>query len=165
MKWLLTTLLFPILTYAQEGVTNFQRANSMPTVTVGCVYVDTITVSAKVRELGNRDIKFGIQQILEDELSEKYCIAESGNPVSLDVYFFGIPKSTIRIAGIESTQQITQIKVRIKYLDNKYEGCGESETEVRAVMIELVDNKVPFEKMTVSSALKKAIHEAVTRMP
>ena len=32
-------------------------------------------------------------------------------------------------------------------------------------MIELVDNKVPFEKMTVSNALKKAIHEAVTRMP
>ena len=25
--------------------------------------------------------------------------------------------------------------------------------------------KVPFEKMTVSNALKKAIHEAVTRMP
>jgi hypothetical protein len=33
------------------------------------------------------------------------------------------------------------------------------------MMIELVDNKVPFDKMTVSSALKKAIHEAVTLMP
>ncbi len=78
---------------------------------------------------------------------------------------FGIPKSTIRIVGIEQTQQVTQIKVRIKYLDAKYEGCGESETAVRAVMIELVDGKVPFEKMTVSNALKKAIHEAVVKLP
>jgi hypothetical protein len=31
-------------------------------------------------------------------------------------------------------------------------------------MIELVDGKVPFSKMTVSSALKRAIHEAVTNM-
>ena len=148
MKKLLLALLFPITAFTQN-----------------CVHVDTVTVSAKVRELGSRDIRFGIQQILEDELSEKYCIADKGNAVSLDVYFFGIPKSTIRVVGIEQTQQITQIKVRIKYLDAKYEGCGESETEVRAVMIELVDNKVPFEKMTVSNALKKAIHEAVTRMP
>jgi len=148
MKKLLLALLFPITSFAQN-----------------CVYVDTVTVSAKVRELGTRDIRFGIQQILEDELSEKYCIADMSNAVSLDVYFFGIPKNTIRIVGIEQTQVITQIKVRIKYLGNKYEGCGESETEVRAVMIELVDGKIPFEKMTVSNALKKAIHEAVVKLP
>jgi len=148
MKKLLIALLFPITAFTQQ-----------------CVHVDTVTVSAKVRELGTRDIRFGIQQILEDELSEKYCVADKGNAVSLDVYFFGIPRTTVRVVGIEQTNQVTQIKVRIKYLDAKYEGCGESETEVRAVMIELVDGKVPFEKMTVSNALKKAIHEAVVKMP
>jgi hypothetical protein len=51
------------------------------------------------------------------------------------------------------------------YKGKCYEGIGESDTEVRAVMIELVDNKVPFDKMTVSSALKKAIHEAVALLP
>jgi hypothetical protein len=130
-----------------------------------CVYVDTVYSTAKLRELGNRDIRFGVKQIVEDELSEKYCMAENGDAVKVEIFYFGIPKYTIRIVGVERTNQVTQVGVRIYYKGKCYEGIGESETEVRAVMIELVDNKVPFSKMTVSSALKKAIHEAVTTMP
>jgi len=85
--------------------------------------------------------------------------------VDLEVFYFGLPKHSIRVVGVEKTNQITQVGVRIYYKGEKYEGIGESDVEVRAVMIELVDNKVPFDKMTVSSALKKAIHEAVTLMP
>ncbi len=147
MKWLLTSLLFPILTYAQ------------------CISVDTVYSTAKLRELGNRDIRFGVKQIAEDELSERFCIMEEGAPVSVEIFYFGIPKYTIRIVGVERTNQVTQVGVRLHYNGKCYEGIGESDTEVRAVMIELVDNKVPFDKMTVSSALKKAIHEAVLLIP
>ena len=147
MKTLLF-LLFPLFSFAQN-----------------CVYVDSVYSTAKLRELGNRDIRFGVKQIVEDELSEKYCMAENGDAVKVEIFYFGIPKYTIRIVGVEKTNQITQVGVRIYYKGKCYEGVGESETEVRAVMIELVDNKVPFSKMTVSSALKKAIHEAVTIMP
>ena len=44
MKKLLFLLLFPTLSFAQ------------------CIKVDSIYVTAKVRELGNRNIKFGIKQ-------------------------------------------------------------------------------------------------------
>jgi hypothetical protein len=47
----------------------------------------------------------------------------------------------------------------------KYEGIGESETEIQAVLIEVKEGAIPFDKMTVRNALKKAIHEAVTTMP
>jgi len=146
MKWLLTSLLFPILTYAQ------------------CVSVDTVYSTAKLRELGNRDIRFGVRQIVEDEVSERFCIVDDGEPIAVEIFYFGIPKSTIRIVGVEKTNQITQVGVRLHYKGKCYEGIGESDTEVRAVMIELVDNKVPFDKMTVSSASKKAIHEAVSNL-
>jgi hypothetical protein len=129
-----------------------------------CVYVDSVYNTAKLKEMGNRDIRFGIRQIVEEELSEKYCLGE-GMDVDLEVFYFGLPKHTIRVVGVEKTNQITQVGVRIYYKGEKYEGIGESDVEVRAMMIELVDNKVPFDKMTVSSALKKAIHEAVTLMP
>jgi hypothetical protein len=129
-----------------------------------CVYVDSVYNTAKLREMGNRDIRFGIRQIVEEELSEKYCLGE-GDDIDVEVFYFGIPKHSIRIVGVEKTNQITQVGVRIYFKGEKYEGIGESDVEVRAVMIELVDNKVPFDKMTVSSALKKAIHEAVTSMP
>jgi hypothetical protein len=145
MKYILL-LLFPLFLNAQ------------------CFKIDTVYSTAKLRELGNRDIRFGVKQIVEEELSNKYCLSDTGVPISVEIFYFGIPKTTIRIVGIEQTNQITQVGVRLKYNGKKIEGYGESETEVRAIMIELVDGKVPFSKMTVSSALKRAIHEAVTNM-
>jgi hypothetical protein len=146
MKYILLLLLFPLFLNAQ------------------CVKIDTVYSTAKLRELGNRDIRFGVKQIVEEELSNKYCLSDSGTSISVEIFYFGIPKTTVRIVGIEQTNQITQVGVRLKYNGKKIEGYGESETEVRAIMIELVDGKVPFSKMTVSSALKRAIHEAVTSM-
>jgi hypothetical protein len=130
-----------------------------------CVKVDSIWVTAKVRELGNRNIKFGIRQIMEDELSQKFCLSDAGTPIGVEVYYFGIPKTSIRVVGVERTNTITQVGIRLYYLDRKYEGLGESDTEIRAVMIEVKEGAIPFEKMTLSNALKKAIHEAVIKLP
>ena len=103
MKWLLISLLFPILTHAQ------------------CVSVDTVYSTAKLRELGNRDIRFGVKQIVEDEVSERFCIVEDGEPIAVEIFYFGIPKSTIRIVGVERTNQVTQVGVRIYYKGKCYE--------------------------------------------
>jgi hypothetical protein len=149
-KLLLLLLLMPIMAFSQTEV---------------CVKVDSVYSTAKLRELGNRDIRFGIKQIAEDMLSNKYCLSDKGEDLDIEVFYFGIPKTTIRIVGVEKTNQVTQVGVRIYYRGQKFEGYGESETEVRAVMIELVDGKVPFSKMTVSNALKKAIEECILKMP
>ena len=129
-----------------------------------CVKVDSVWNTAKLRELGNRDIRFGIKQMAEDLLSSKYCLSDNGGSVKIEVFYFGIPKKSLRIAGVEKTDQITQVGVKLYYNDNIYQGIGESETEVRATMIELTDG-IPFSKMTVSSAIKKAIEECITKMP
>lgn len=130
-----------------------------------CVYVDSVYNTAKLRELGNRDIRFGVKQIVEEELSEKYCLSEDGNDVDVEIYFFGLPKTTIRVVGVEKTNTITQVGVKLYYKGNCYQGIGESDTEIRAIMVEVQEGSIPFEKMTVSSALKKAIHEAATKLP
>jgi hypothetical protein len=148
MKKLLILLLFPILSFAQN-----------------CVTVDTVYSTAKVRELGNRDIRFGIKQMAEENLSNKYCISENGEKIKIEVFYFGIPKKSLRIMGIEKTNQITQVGIRIYYKEEIYEGVGESDTEVRATFIELVDGKVPFSKMTVSTAIKKALDECISKLP
>ena len=84
--------------------------------------------------------------------------------LQIEIYYFGIPKTTLRIAGYERSNQVTQVGVRFYFKNKKYEGVGESETEVRAVMIELQDG-IPFQKTTVSSAIKKAIQECVLLLP
>ena len=129
-----------------------------------CVYVDSVYNTAKLRELGNRDIRFGIKQIVEEELSEKFCLSDDGKDMDVEVFYFGLPKTTIRVVGVEKTESVTQVCVRIHYDGKCYEGIGESSTEVRAMMIEVREGMMPFEKMTVSSALKKAIHEAIIKI-
>ena len=129
-----------------------------------CVYVDSVYNTAKLKEMGNRDIRFGIRQIVEDEISEKYCLSEDGKDIDVEVFYFGLPKTTIRVIGIEKTETKTQVGVRLYYDGKCYEGVGESETEIRAIMIEVKEGMLPFEKMTVSSALKKAIHEAIGKL-
>ena len=140
-------MLFPFFIFSQE-----------------CVKVDTVFVTAKLRELGSRDIRFGIKQIVEEEFSQKFCLSDDGEPIKVEVFYFGLPKTTIRVVGVEKTNTITQVGVRLHYKGVKYEGIGESDTEIRAIMIEVQEGSIPFEKMTVSSALKKAIHEAAIKL-
>jgi hypothetical protein len=129
-----------------------------------CVRVDSVWSTAKVREMGNRDIKFGIKQMAQDMLSTQYCLSDDGNPVGVEVYYFGIPRRSTRIAGFEKTDQITQVGIKMYLGKNVYQGMGESETEVKAVMVELTGG-MPFSKMTVSSAIKKALEECIEKMP
>ena len=130
-----------------------------------CVVVDSVYSTCKAKELGRRDIKFGIKQIAEDELSNKFCLSDSGNDLDIEVYYFGTPKTTLRVLGVEKTEIKTQVGIRIYYKGQKYEGIGESEVEVRAVLIELVEGSVPFSQTTVSSAIKKGIIECISNMP
>ena len=51
-----------------------------------CVYVDSVYNTAKLKEMGNRDIRFGIRQIVEDELSEKFCLSEDGKDIDVQYY-------------------------------------------------------------------------------
>jgi hypothetical protein len=129
-----------------------------------CIYVDSVYNTAKLKEMGNRDIRFGIRQIVEEELSEKFCLSDDGKDIDVEVFYFGLPKTTIRVVGFEKTEAMTQVGVRLYYDGKCYEGIGESSTEVKAMMIEVREGMMPFEKMTVSSALKKAIHEAIIKI-
>jgi hypothetical protein len=150
MKTLLMSLLilFPIWSFSQT-----------------CVVVDSVYSTCKAKEMSRRDIRFGIKQITEDELSNKYCLSESGDDVDVEVYYFGTPKTTFRVLGVEKTDIKTQVGIKVHYKGQVYEGIGESEVEVRAVMIELVEGSLPFNQTVVSSAIKKGIIECISKMP
>jgi hypothetical protein len=130
-----------------------------------CVTVDSVYSTCKAKEMGRRDIRFGIKQIAEDELSNKYCLSDIGDDIDIEIYYFGTPKSTFRILGVERTDMKTQVGVKMTYKGLVYQGIGESEVEVRAIMIELVEGSLPFNQTVVSSAIKKGIIECISKMP
>jgi hypothetical protein len=130
-----------------------------------CVKVDSVYSTAKFKELDGRDIRFGVRQMTEDILSDKYCIQAESDPVNVEIFFFGLPRKTIRVVGIEKTEQITQVGVRLYHRGIVYEAYGESDTEIRTIMLEIEEGQMPFSKMTVSNAIKKAIESCVSQMP
>ena len=148
MKTLILTLmiLLPIVSFSQT-----------------CVTVDSVYSTCKAKEMGRRDIRFGIKQIAEDELSNKYCLSDIGDDIDIEIYYFGTPKSTLRILGVERTDMKTQVGIKMTYKGLVYQGIGESEVEVRAIMIELVEGSLPFNQTVVSSAIKKGIIEAIAK--
>jgi hypothetical protein len=145
MKYIILLLAIPFLTYSQ------------------CVKIQEIKSSVSVKELGNRDVKFGVKQMAEDMLSSKFCLSDSGEQIFIDIFYFGLPKKSLRIVGIEESIQTTEIGIQLKYKGKKYEEYGESESEVHAVMIELTDG-IPFSKMTVSASIKKALDKIIKKM-
>jgi len=134
-------------------------------VTQDCVYVNQVTVNKKFKELNSRNIKFGIKQIAEEILSEKHCLADSSNAVNVEVYSIGAPKTTIRIIGASSISQVTQVNLKVTFKNVVYEGLGEAQTDVRSMFIELENNEVPFNNTTISTALKRALQNAIQQIP
>ena len=99
----------------------------------------------------------------EDMFSSKFCLSDSGEQIFIDIFYFGLPKKSLRIMGIEESVQTTEIGIQVKYKGKKYEEYGESESEIHAVMIELTDG-IPFSKMTVSTSIKKALEKIIKKM-
>ena len=99
----------------------------------------------------------------EDMLSNKFCLSDSGEQIFIDIFYFGLPKKSLRIVGIEESVQTTEIGIQVKYKGKKYEEYGESESEIHAVMIELTDG-IPFSKMTVSTSIKKALEKIIKKI-
>jgi hypothetical protein len=145
MRFLLLLLVIPFLSYSQ------------------CVKIQEIKSSVEIKELGNKDVKFGVKQMAEDMFSSKFCLSDSGEKVFIDIFYFGLPKKSLRIVGIEESVQTTEIGIQVKYKGKKYEEYGESESEMHAVMLELTDG-IPFSKMTVSNSIKKALEKIIKKI-
>ena len=142
MRFLLLLLAIPFFSYSQ------------------CVKIQEIKSSVEIKELGNRDVKFGVKQMAEDMFSSKFCLSDSGEKIFIDIFYFGLPKKSLRIVGIEESVQTTEIGIQVKYKGKKYEEYGESESEIHAIMLELTDG-IPFSKMTVSNSIKKALEKII----
>jgi hypothetical protein len=127
------------------------------------VYVDSVYSSFKIKEFKRRSILFGVKQVTEEVLSTKYDLSENGNPVLVDLCFVGNPSKSIRIAGIGGSEDLTVVRVKLYYKGQVYEGEGVSEVSVSTIFIELID-ELPFSQTTLSSAVKKAIIDAVSKM-
>lgn len=144
MKKLLLILLFPILTYAQD-----------------CYKVERVVSKAEIEELNQRRIIFGIKQMTEEVLSEKYDLCTEGKPIFVEVLSIEAPSTGISLGPFQKKKKETIVKIKV-IIDNKeLFGEGLAKTSVKSTFLDLNDENLPFQKTTFASAVKKAIESVL----
>lgn len=129
-----------------------------------CYKVEKVTTSVEAPELSTNRVLFGIKQITEEVLSEKYTICENGSPVSVEVVSIEAPTTGVTIGPFTATKKETIVMVKITKDGKEFFGEGRAKTTVKSTFIELQDPNLPFEKTTFASAVKKSIVDAVSKM-
>lgn len=144
MKKLIFILLFPILTFSQE-----------------CFTVTQVISTAEIEEISQKRIVFGIKQITEEIISEKYEICEEGLPVTVDVLSIEAPSKGMSLGPFAKNKKQTIIKVKVIMRDKESYGEGLAEISTQSMFLDLNDDTLPFSKTTFASAMKKALESAL----
>ena len=145
MKNLLILLLFPTLLFSQ----------------VYCYSIKSVTTEIEMEEISKRRITFGIKQMMEDIISDKYDLCMNGKPVNVVVQSIESPQTGIQIGPWTKVSKKTIVTLLI-YMDGKViEVEGKSKSTVKSTFIDLQNDDIPFSKTTFSSAIKKAIEKGL----
>jgi len=129
-----------------------------------CYKVTEVTASADAPDMKKERILFGIKQLTEEILSDKYSICNDGMPVTVNVFSIEAPTTGIAIGPFTAIKKETIIKVKITKDGKEYLGEGTAKTTVKSTLIELKNETLPFEKTTFASAVKKSLQDAISKM-
>jgi len=141
MKKIIIALMFlPILSFSQE-----------------CYTVNEVSTQIEMKEISKNRIIFGIKQIMEDIISDKYELCMDGKPVTIVVKSIEAPTTGIELGPWTKVSKKTIVTLLL-YIDGKeIEVVGKAKSKVESTFIDLNNDKLPFNKTTFSSAVKKAI--------
>jgi hypothetical protein len=141
MKKIIILLMFlPILSFSQE-----------------CYTVNEVSTQIEMKEISKNRIIFGIKQIMEDIISDKYELCMDGKPVTIVVKSIEAPTTGIELGPWTKVSKKTIVTLLL-YIDGKeIEVVGKAKSTVESTLIDLNNDKLPFNKTTFSSAVKKAI--------
>lgn len=155
-KLLFTLLLIPGFLMAQDCYT------------VENVSVDKNVSSSIQQNYGALGVKntqkritFGIKQMLEDIISDKYDLCLDGKPVEVIVQSIEAPQTGIQIGPWTKVKKETIVTLIISMDGKIIEVIGKAKSKVESTFIDLNNDELPFNKTTFASAVKKAIEKAL----
>jgi hypothetical protein len=131
------------------------------TATKECYKVTKVSSQVEAPEMKKERVIFGIKQMTEEILSEKFDICENGTPVEVEILSVEAPSTNTSLGPFSKTKKITIVKLRLIIEKEEYWGQGEANVTVQSTFLDLNDDNLPFNKTTFSGAVKKALVEAV----
>ncbi len=139
-KLLILLFLIPTMLFAQD-----------------CYTVKAVTTTVEMEEISQRRITFGIKQMMEDIISDKYDLCLDGKPVEVKVTSIEAPTTGISIGPWTKVSKKTIVTLLV-YIDGEIiEVEGKAKSTVKATFIDLNNENLPFSKTVFASAVKKAL--------
>lgn len=126
-----------------------------------CYTIKAVTTTVEMEEISQKRITFGIKQMMEDVISDKYDLCLDGKPVEVQVTSIEAPTTGIEIGPWTKVSKKTIVTLLI-YMDGKIiEVEGKAKSTVEATFIDLQNDQLEFSKTAFASAVKKAIEKSI----
>lgn len=139
---LLLLLLLPTLSFSQE-----------------CYTIGRVVSRVETESINEKRIIFGIKQMAEEVLSEKYDLCIDGIPIFIEVLSIEAPTTGIEIAFFSKKKKVTEVTIAVLIKGETLLGKGSAKSTVKATFLDLNDKNLPFKKTVFSSAVKKALED------
>jgi hypothetical protein len=137
---------------------------ALPSFAQNCYSVNKVENLTENPDLSSKKFVFGLKQLTEELMGEKFTICQEGLPVHVAVTSIEAPTVGINIGPFMIKKKNTIVKVIVQKDGVEYEGEGSAKLSVKASFAELRDENLPFEKSTFASAVKKALEVSVSKM-
>lgn len=147
----LGVFLMPMLSYSQD-------------FWIGDIENKTISGPA----VGNRDLTFGVKNILEELIQEKgYDLnPESTTKLSIEILYFDVQKTSVQMGAFGKNLDITEIIFRATLVrDGKQLKPIVAKGQAKSISTStlIIDQGGEFSQANVSTALKKVCEEVLTK--
>jgi hypothetical protein len=126
-----------------------------------CYFVSAVLSLAQLDGVDQRRFEFGVRQMTEEILSEKYQLCSDGNPVEVTVLSIEAPTTGLQVGPFEFKQKKTIVKTKVVIDGKEYFGEGMNKTTASSTLLQLQDENLPFERTEFSVALKKSLEDAL----
>ncbi len=129
-----------------------------------CYSVSKVENLTENSDLSSIKFVFGLKQLTEELMGEKYTICEDGLPIHVAITSIESPTVGINIGPFMIKKKNTIVKVIVLKDGIEYTGEGSAKLSVKSSFAELRDENLPFEKSTFASAVKKALEVSISKM-
>ena len=117
----------------------------------------------------NRDLAFGVKNILEETIQDKGFDLDEASPrsIKVEILYFDVLKNNIQLGGFSKNMSITVVIAKAYLIENgkvikTAEAKGEAKDISTATLI--IDQGGKFSQAGVSTALKKVCEQLINKL-
>ena len=126
-----------------------------------CYFVASVISLAKLDGVDQNRLEFGVRQMTEELISDKYSLCPEGNPIEVQIVSIEASTKGIQVGPFEFKQKKTIVTAKVLIDGKEYVGIGTNKTTASSTLLQLQDENLPFEQTEFSVALKKALEDAL----